>query len=80
MNVEIDERDLRVLIGVAAYLCAHLATGRSGAVTLEMIDSRLARDLRRNGLAEDDSLAAANHAMAQLTDRLHVALNGSAPT
>lgn len=79
MNVQIDENDLKVLIGIAAYLTAHVATGRSGAVTLDMIDGRLARDLRRFGLAEDDSSAAVEEAMSHLTSRLHAALDGSRP-
>lgn len=79
MNVEIDENDLKVLIGIAAYLTAHVATGRSGAMTLDMIDERLARDLRRFGLVEDESTAAMEVAMSRLTDRLHAALNDPPP-
>ncbi|MGC0370042.1 hypothetical protein [Microbacterium sp. SLBN-111] len=78
MNVEIDENDLKVLIGIAANLTAHLATGRSGAVTMDKIDERLARDLRRFGLAEDDSAETMEAAMSHLTSRLHAALGDRA--
>lgn len=78
MNVEIDENDLKVLIGIAANLTAYLATGRSGDGTLDKIDERLARDLKRFGLAEDDSAAAMEEAMSHLTSRLHAALGDRA--
>ena len=44
-----------------------------------MIDRRLARDLHRHGLTEDESTAATEEAMSRLTDRLHAALNGGRP-
>ena len=44
-NAEIDESDLRVLIGIAATLTAHLVTEKAGAVTLEKTTERLERDL-----------------------------------
>jgi hypothetical protein len=70
-NVRIDESDLRVLIGVAANLTAHLMAAEAGAVTLEKVTERLERDLLRYGLAADASPTSCWHAMEQLTERLH---------
>ena len=44
-NAEIDESDMRVLIGIAATLTAHVVTEKAGAVTLEKTTERLERDL-----------------------------------
>ena len=74
-NAEIDESDLRVLIGIAATLTAHLVTEKAGAVTLEKTTERLERDLLRYGLAADGSVASCRRAREGLTERLHESLN-----
>ena len=73
-KVEIDELDVRVLIGIAANLTAHLVTEKAGAVTIEKVTERLERDLLRYGLAADDTLASYRCAMEALTGRLHESL------
>ncbi|MFG6278886.1 hypothetical protein [Microbacterium sp. 5K110] len=77
MKTEVDEVDLKVLIGVSAYLTAHLSTGQSGDVTLEQIARRLTRDLLHYGLADETGEHDVAEAMAALTQRLHAAM-GSA--
>ena len=73
-NVEIDESDLRVLIGIAATLTAQVVTEKTDAVTLEKTTERLERDLLRYGLAADGAVVSCRRTMEGLTERLHEAL------
>ena len=75
MKVEVDEVDLKVLIGMSAYFTAHLSAVQSGDVTIEQIERRLVRDLLHYGLADETDEHTVAKAMDALTQRLHTALD-----